>query len=223
MSDRAYTSKDKAADRAETFPRPPSNEQTLLTELGQCKAELAEARKDAKENWDGWEESMKGHGECLRLCEQLTAERDALAVTAERQRLALLRLGRGIIGQQYMSDMTTDDWVRRIVADALLCTVEELGDDLAPRITEMLMAIEADRDEARRQLAEIKEIDAKMCADYSTMVEQLAEAREWIKRLSESLEWAVDVIEGNLDRKKYFGPERVNAARAILKETAPPA
>ncbi len=67
---------------AETFPRPPSNEQTLLTELGQCKAELAEARKDAKENWDGWEESMKGHGECLRLCEQLTAERDALAVTA---------------------------------------------------------------------------------------------------------------------------------------------
>ncbi len=47
----------------ETFPRPPSNEQTLLAELGQAKAD-----RDLSE----WHRS------------ELVKERDALAVTAER-------------------------------------------------------------------------------------------------------------------------------------------
>ncbi len=84
---------------AETFPRGPSNEQTLLTELGQCKAE-----RDA---WEG-------------CCDAAIAERD----------------------------------------------------------------------EAKRQLAEIKEIDAKMCADYSTMVEQLAEVSAERDALADQLKAA---------------------------------
>ncbi len=73
-------------DTKETFPRGPSNEQTLLTELGQCKG-----------------------------------ERDALAVANERMRLALLR-----IGQHSFQSVTDGHRCRRVVVDALLCTVEEL-------------------------------------------------------------------------------------------------
>ncbi len=61
----------------ETFPRPPSNEQTLLTELGQVKVELDEVK--------GWKDIAE---EQLR---RVVAERDALAVTAERLREELAK------------------------------------------------------------------------------------------------------------------------------------
>ncbi len=140
-----------------TFPRGPSNEQTLLTELGEARRQLADFEQ-------GWEDVIldlkatvaeRGHlqafkdfvhvyldqhgvphhppgphgtegcriGDRLRW---LMAERDALAVTAERYRLALLRLGSGVFVQQFRSDMPTEDWVRRIVADVLLCDVADL-------------------------------------------------------------------------------------------------
>ncbi len=65
-------------DTKETFPRPPSNEQTLLTELGQVKVELDEVK--------GWKDIAE---EQLR---RVVAERDALAVTAERLRESNIEL-----------------------------------------------------------------------------------------------------------------------------------
>ncbi len=46
------------------------------------KARCEATEKDAKENWDGWQESMAGHKECLALCvrqaEQIRRLREAL-------------------------------------------------------------------------------------------------------------------------------------------------
>lgn len=55
--------------KPETFPRPPSNEQTLLTELGEVKRQLAVADKMILSSQAEVERSWQ--------------ERDALAVTAE--------------------------------------------------------------------------------------------------------------------------------------------
>ncbi len=95
-------------DTKETFPRAPSNEQTLLTELGEAKRRLAAAQF---------------HIDIVTASrDALQAERDGLAVANERQRLALLRIAR--LSHSLLDVLAGD--IRRIVADALLCTVEEL-------------------------------------------------------------------------------------------------
>ncbi len=89
------------------FERGPSNEQTLLSELGEAKRQLTVTQQS-------WER-------CLDTLQIVVAERDTLAVTAERMRLALLR-----IANHPQIDTYEKVGVSRIVADALLVSVEEL-------------------------------------------------------------------------------------------------
>ncbi len=56
--------------------------QAAESERDDWKARCEKAEKDANENWDGWQESQKGHGECLRLsvrlAEQIARLRESL-------------------------------------------------------------------------------------------------------------------------------------------------
>ncbi len=122
--------------KPETFPRGPSNEQTLLTELGGVRRELAEEKgrsqqmivtlkswSDQVNDWKARSEAAKFHIDIITAGrDALQAERDALAVTAERYRLALLRLAR----LAHRQSGTAGQIECRIVADALLCDVAYL-------------------------------------------------------------------------------------------------
>ncbi len=136
---RCNVTRDANALPRETFPRGPSNEQTLLTELGEARRQLAErdelrrqidltycAYCDQPINVD--EEAARLMGLHIAACPKhpmrsIEAERDALAVTNERMRLALLRIGSAVNSPGILTD------IRRIVADALLCTVADLDND----------------------------------------------------------------------------------------------
>lgn len=185
----------------ETFPRGPSNEQTLITELGEARRQLESSRR----GWQG----------CIDDLKTTEAERDAL--------------------------QAFKDWVHAYL-DTHGVPHHPPGPHGAAgcRIGDRM-------DWLMEQQAELKAIDEKMCADYSTMVEQLAEVQaerdaaksevkrlteiitgwrteydhkesvtqEQIKRLRESLAWfmSIDVF-GQADEPEY------DAARTILKETA---
>ena len=86
-------------------------------------------------------------------------------------------------------------------------------------------AVEAERDDwkdrceaAENRITEVEAIDQRMCLDYSKMVETLAETREQIARLRESLAEFV----GYVGQLAYPSADKMLAkARAILKETQP--
>ena len=108
----------------ETFPRGPSSEAQLYAELNAAQAEIVRLKQElirtrlqgdeALQRLDDQRRSADIRNEAI---DALAAQRDALAVANERMRLAILRLRLQFVPTK---------WIDEIVADALLCTVEEL-------------------------------------------------------------------------------------------------
>ncbi len=181
--------------------KPEASVEALLDKIGELKiveaerdalkAKLAEVQEDLEDEQDSGDSAYAADTKRIYEIRELTAERDALAVTAEGLREELAK----------WKPLTPEE-AQKAFDEA---KAEPLSDE---RIAEIL----------RHATDPAYTMPNSEQAQLAVTAERQAEQ---IKRLRESLEWAVDVIEGNLDRKKYFGPERVNAARAILKETAP--
>ena len=108
----------------ETFPRGPSSEAQLYAELNAAQAEIVRLKQElirtrlqgdeALQRLDDQRRSADIRNEAI---DTLAAQRDALAVANERMRLAILRMARM---------MPHHIALRRIGADVLNCTIEEL-------------------------------------------------------------------------------------------------
>ncbi len=203
----------------ETFPRPPSNEQTLLTELGEAKARCLKLQ--AFKDWvhayldthgvphhppgphgaegcrigDRMDWLMGQQAELRAIDERMCADYSTMVeqlaeASAERDALA-------VAAEQYNEGI--DNWIKRSYAQ-----------------DEQILGLQAERDTARSEVKRLTEIITGWRAEYDHKENV---TREQIARLRESLEWAFG--ETNRDENYFLNGSKVAAVCAILKETAP--